>query len=46
MPLYRDWWTGELRAPGAGWRLERASGPGEGPLAPYEARVWRREPAG
>jgi hypothetical protein len=30
-----------LRAPGAAWVLECASGPGAGPLAPYEARVWR-----
>src|SRR5690606_22474110 len=30
-----------LRAPGPGWMLERASGPGTGPLAPYEARIWR-----
>lgn len=30
-----------MRAPGPEWTLERASGPGAGPLAPYEARLWR-----
>jgi oligo-1,6-glucosidase len=32
-----------FRSPGHGWTLERASGPGTGPLTPYEARVWRLE---
>ncbi|HTN59368.1 MAG TPA: alpha-glucosidase [Protaetiibacter sp.] len=35
-----------LRAPEPAWTLERASGPGSGPLAPYEARIWRRHSAG
>jgi glycosidase len=30
-----------LRAPAPAWKLECASGPGTGPLAPYQARVWR-----